>query len=324
MKIEGISAAYRMFPVGSSNELRWIALHNATGDFMITYTRGDGRLIDSRMVAIHHISGQEYWQVTPGITGGNASVELSFNDANQSGVTDLVSLKVARLKTDGWNDAGNLATTGSAGGRGSVISDLQFMPEPGGNTLFTMAAGNGSQNPLPVNSVRLHIEEQPDYAIINFDTTGLLRVQLQQRVAADSFVNVETKTTADWSTDAKQNSFKILKTASAMIFRLSCHRGNGNVLNSREILIHRRKVAAIDFNAVVQSSIVTLRIVAGKKMDGEILVFNISGQLLTKARLTLKEGIQIVTIQLPMIMEKQLVLTVIGGMSKQSKIVHVR
>ena len=32
VKIEGLTSGYRLIPVGASNELRWVSLHNATGD----------------------------------------------------------------------------------------------------------------------------------------------------------------------------------------------------------------------------------------------------------------------------------------------------
>src|SRR5205085_8620883 len=101
-----------------------------------------------------------------------------FNDANQAAITDLSSLRAARLKNDGWNDAGSQANTGSAGGRGSVRSDFQLFPDLGITSLFALAGSNGFENPLPIKSVRFNVEEKLTNAKIDFDTTGLIQVEL--------------------------------------------------------------------------------------------------------------------------------------------------
>jgi hypothetical protein len=95
-------------------------------------------------------------------------------------------------------------------------------------------------------------------------------------------------------------------------------------LNSQEILIHSRKVAGTDFTAVIQSCSVSLRIATGKNMDGEFVMFDMSGRLLTRKRLNLKEGMQVITVQVPMIRAKQVVVSVICGMDKISRIVEVK
>ena len=235
--------------------------------FTVKYKRADGRLIDNRVSGVHHISGQEYWQIEMASPGSGAAIELSFNDANQSGITDLSSLRVARLNDDGWNDAGSQATSGSAGGRGSVTSTFQVFPGAGTNTLFALAGSNGSQNPLPLHSVLFNVEEKLTEAIIHFDTTGLIKVELQQRIAGDTFITMETKSSADWSIAGYRNYFKVGKSSSTLIYRLSFYLKNGMVINSREFLIHPNTVAPFEFNVLTQNGELSLRLRLCKKYE---------------------------------------------------------
>jgi hypothetical protein len=142
------TTAYFLFPVGDGNQLRWLELKNATGDFIVEYNKGNPRTIGNGISGIDHISALEYWTIDASASS-TASVELSFADANGSGVTDMITLRVAILANNEWINGGNLGTTGSAGSRGSVLSEQITSFNPAGTTYFTLASSVGNENPLP-------------------------------------------------------------------------------------------------------------------------------------------------------------------------------
>jgi hypothetical protein len=145
-----LAAPHFLFPVGK-DQLRWLALKNATGDFTVAYVKGNawqpGHMLDT---GIHQISQIEYWTIateTPG--NASAGIELSFDDPNGGGVTELASLRVAQLVDNTWINRGNAGITGSAGASGSVWSDV-VQNFTSAMQRFTLAAGSDAGNPLPI------------------------------------------------------------------------------------------------------------------------------------------------------------------------------
>ncbi len=136
-----------LFPVGKGITQRWLGLKNATGDFTIEFFKIDPHSLSIALGAgIHHISSIEYWTITSSASS-SSKIELSFNNVNSGGVTDLSGLRVSSLIGSVWTDAGNAGTTGTAGSNGSVIgNDYGFS---GGQTVFTLASSQAGQNPLP-------------------------------------------------------------------------------------------------------------------------------------------------------------------------------
>lgn len=147
IKKEGLSNSGFMFPVGKAGKMRWLELLSATGDFTIEYFNNNPKLINNAMgTGINHISGIEYWN----ISGGNSAiVKLSFNDPNSGGVTALSQLRVARLRANIWQNAGNTDFRGTPGTNGWVSSSAAggFSAE---SHLFVLASAIGQENPLPV------------------------------------------------------------------------------------------------------------------------------------------------------------------------------
>ena len=151
-KIEkkGLANASFFFPVGKNGTRRWLQIHEATGDFVVEYIRSDPRAICLNFGdGISHVSSLEYWSITNSGSTANALVELSFDNVNSGGITDLGNLRVAWLNANTWQDAGNSATTGSAGSSGSVSSRMQNWPN-NQTVLYSLASNTASQNPLPL------------------------------------------------------------------------------------------------------------------------------------------------------------------------------
>ena len=151
LKKEGLLNEDFVFPVGKDGILRWMALKKATGNFSIEFFKSDPRLLESNLsTGLAHISSLEYWTIH--VTGGNAQadIELSFDNVNSGGVTDLSLLRIAKLKADTWLNSGNTFTSGSPGADGSVVSNTisdWALSEP---DVVTLASSAATQNPLPV------------------------------------------------------------------------------------------------------------------------------------------------------------------------------
>lgn len=137
-----------MIPIGSASELRWTGLKDFIGEVRIQYRASNPQLLSDRMQGVHHISSHGYWELTNLKEGNQFALQLSFNDANQAGITDLSSLAIATLKQGIWNGLSTAGSTGSAGSNGSIIS--QKLDEDSGTAYFTLASLVASENPLPI------------------------------------------------------------------------------------------------------------------------------------------------------------------------------
>ncbi|MDE3250412.1 MAG: T9SS type A sorting domain-containing protein [Bacteroidota bacterium] len=175
-----------LFPVGQQTVQRWVELKEATGNFTISFFKQNPNALSAAIdPTLHHISSMEYWSIRADGNSPAASVELSFNDVNSGGVTDLATLRVAQLDAGIWNSRGNTATAGSAGGSGSVVSN-QVVFNAAVNCFFTLASSSGFQNPLPIRWISFEA------------VSGNNRVQLQWRIAhAEDCVSFQPERSVD-------------------------------------------------------------------------------------------------------------------------------
>lgn len=152
VRIETASTTgHYLLPLGKDNTMRWLALKNANGNFTAEFIKANPRLISTDYSSgIDHISQIEYWSLqTDAYPGASAAVELSFNDPNSGGVTDLSALRVAYFNGTTWMNAGNTNVTGTAGSHGSVVSNV--IGNIGtGPVYFTLASSIAGGNPLPL------------------------------------------------------------------------------------------------------------------------------------------------------------------------------
>lgn len=148
MMVKEINTPHFLFPVGKSGNLRWIALKGALGSFVVEYIRSSPLSLSGQLDSpLAHLSSMEYWKIKSE-SHTSQQAELSFDNMNSGGVTDLASLRVACFSGDRWVDAGNLATTGSAGAAGSVLGDTILYSQDSWQYL-TLASDVHAQNPLP-------------------------------------------------------------------------------------------------------------------------------------------------------------------------------
>ena len=156
LKKDGLSNQTFLFPVGKSSSMRWLQLTNATGDFSVEYFRSDPKNLSSNNGSgIHHISSIEYWDVVASGTA-SADLKLSFVHPNSGSITNLSTLRVARLINGTWENAGNAGVSGTPGSDGWVSSNAA-----GGFSVnsksFALASAMGLENPLPLSSVKLKV-----------------------------------------------------------------------------------------------------------------------------------------------------------------------
>ncbi|HUR12116.1 MAG TPA: T9SS type A sorting domain-containing protein [Flavitalea sp.] len=153
MEKHGLAFQSFLFPVGRDQHIRWLCIREGTGNLQVEFIKSDPNALSRNYSAgLHHISRLEYWILT-GDTEGQ--IELSFDDVNSGGVTEMNSLRVARLSNMEWKDEGNIGTTGNAGNAGSVVSNR--ISESGtGNRYFTLGSSVSNQNPLPIQPLFIY------------------------------------------------------------------------------------------------------------------------------------------------------------------------
>ena len=155
-----------LFPTGKTGYLRWLALHEASGDFTVEYFRNDPAIFGTDLSSgLNHISKLEYWTVqTDGSSVGNAIVELSFASVQCGGVTDPQFLNVAKFESALWQDAGHSAITGNAI-QGSVSSG----PADFTASAYTLASTVNLENPLPVSNINLKVKKESGKIVFSWN-----------------------------------------------------------------------------------------------------------------------------------------------------------
>lgn len=147
---------YFLFPVGKNQNLRWLELKYARGNYTVEYFQENpSELGDNLGPGLDHISRLEYWNViADGTTNDSAKIELSFSSVQSGGVTDPNYLNVAKFESGQWDDAGHEAITGNFI-QGSIISgDINFEAKN-----YTLASTVNLENPLPITTIKMEVKE---------------------------------------------------------------------------------------------------------------------------------------------------------------------
>lgn len=292
LKMQGLlNVPNRLFPVGASNELRWIALRNASGDFTVQYHRSNPRAVDSRMVSIDHISANEYWTITTTSAVDEAAVEISINDGNQSGVTDMSSLRVSRLSAGGWADAGSQLVTGSAGGRGSVVSILQNGFSTSYPELFTLAGSNSFENPLPLSIAAISVVHQPKAALVNVVIPASCVEYSIEKLNGAEFLTQFTNRVSSQE-DRRPVEHLLLRTDRIEVYRVRLLLSDGSVVYSRQFAVPA--IAAKD-SIIISCKLgheIELVLAIPERMRITVALYTMDGRLLELRKLQLERGRQ--------------------------------
>ncbi len=283
-----------IFPVGNANTQRWIALKNATGDFIVEFYRSSAYSIGTSMGAgINHVSYIEYWAIdAAGTASGKA--ELSFNNVNSGGVTDLSTLRVAQFFAGSWINAGNTATTGSAGAAGSVVSTGLNIFGPTAK-YFTLASSVNNQNPLPVEWLNFNVKKSNNELHFSWQTKpGMMADYFEIEYSEDgSRFNFLKKITAMPVNDSYQYSIKnpYLFTR---YYRLKTVYQQGVQYYSTIIPVNYReeKVHLNFVSSALLSGQIIVSVSSDKSCQIIIYIINNLGQIISKIPYQLFPGIQ--------------------------------
>jgi hypothetical protein len=158
LRKEGLAtAAHFLFPVGKGGTMRWLAMKNVTGYFNVEFFNSNPQQISNTYGSgIKQISQTGYWTIEADVSPlASASLELSFNGPNSGVGTNLATARVAKFDNNVWIDYGNTAFTGTAGSRGSVVSNAaaSWSTTP---DLFTLGSSEPASGPLALNDTMLH------------------------------------------------------------------------------------------------------------------------------------------------------------------------
>ena len=129
--------------------MRWLVLKNANGHFNVEFFNSNPQLISNTYGSgINHITQIGYWAIQADASPpASAAIELSFNGPNNGVGTNLTTARIARLDNNVWVNYGNTAFTGTAGSRGSVVSNTvaSWSAAP---DLFTLGSSVPAEGPL--------------------------------------------------------------------------------------------------------------------------------------------------------------------------------
>jgi hypothetical protein len=158
LRKEGISdATHFLFPVGKGTTMRWLALKNASGQFNVEFFNSNPQMISGTYGSgINQLSQIGYWTIqTDASPVPSATIELSFNGPNSGVGTNLTTARVARLDNNVWENYGNTSFTGTAGSRGSVVSNTvtSWSTTP---DLFTLGSSEPVSAPLALSDTLLN------------------------------------------------------------------------------------------------------------------------------------------------------------------------
>jgi hypothetical protein len=188
LRKEGLfSYPYFLFPVGKSGKMCWLELKNAIGNFTVEFIKDNPRNLSTTYSSgIDHVGTNYYWNIDADVSpSASANVELSFPDVFSSGVTDMSALRVAQLIGNTWVNENNIATTGSAGASGSVVSATINTFNSAARS-FALASNTNNQNPLPITFTSFTVTK------LNYNSALLV-----WQIASDQIDHFEVQSSTD-------------------------------------------------------------------------------------------------------------------------------
>jgi hypothetical protein len=288
VKKEGLLNGAFMFPVGKSGKMRWLELLSATGTFTVEYINTNPKLISNTMGAgIDHISGIEHWS----ISGDNSAIiKLSFHDPNSGGVTVLSQLRVARLQSGAWQNAGNTDFRGTPGTNGWVSSSAAG-GFSAGTQLFALASAISQENPLPVLFKQFTVNAINNKTIFTWlvdkDHTAT-RFELQESTDNYNYYSIYSCEAKALLTDYYYQC-DILRTGKKY-YRVRAIDKDGSTNYFSKILFLNAKPLLQAMNTKDITNMLNFRIIINTDKRVEILIHNEAGQLKKKVEMNILKG----------------------------------
>ena len=247
---------------------------------------------------IHHISSLEHWTVeADAIPAPAGNVELSFDNVNSGGVTDLPSLRVAQLFNTIWQDAGNTGTTGIVG-MGSVISNPINFSAANAGKYFTLASSGALQNPLPVRNIHFTANHINNGVVIKWETeNSFLPALFELQASADgihfwNLVNIKAG-----NGQHRYEYTDTRKIQSRQWYRLQMTGQDGSFYSNLITI-------AADHNQIIQliPSVVTvnstLLVNSDKETSLQIIIADMSGKIIQQLQSTVRAAVNLIPLQL--------------------------
>lgn len=136
------------FPLGDNDVYAPLTITNpgGSGDYTAQFFNSSYSNTSSMVGELHQISKIEYWNIEK-TAGNDVTATFSWSDAEQSGINDLTTLRVARFDGSDWTSEGanNILGGIGAGVSGSITSNSLTSYGP-----FTFGSTNSSSNFLPI------------------------------------------------------------------------------------------------------------------------------------------------------------------------------
>lgn len=302
LKKEGLLGnEHFLFPIGKGSTKRWIALKNVTGNITAAFVKSNPAALATAPVnGIHHTSSIEYWSVkadTVSLTP--AKIELSFDNVNSGGVTDLAALRVAQMVGGAWTESGNTATSGSAGAAGSVVSN--DLPAFGTIDYFTLASSLAFQNPLPLDLLSMDVNATINGVIVNWEIAASSQaVHFALQTSSD-----DLRYTTIAHIDAQHNQVLYNYTDKKVLtgsryYRLQMIDKDSTISYSKKMIVG---IDAVAVNPVrlwpspVRSN-ATLSVQGHATSAARVGIYNMRGQLIQTKEVWLAKGINNISLQL--------------------------
>lgn len=271
LKKDGLANQSFLFPVGKTGTLRWVQLQNATGNFTVEYFKTDPHSVSgSNGSGITHFSKVEYWDVTTS-AGATSKIKLSFVLPGSGLVTDLSSLRVARLINGTWEDAGNTNVAGSPGSDGWV-SSIAASGFSAGSKSFALASASGQENPLPISSMELRAESKEDFIRFSWNANPDLVVSkffLQRSHDGKTFTTVQTIDGSE-----KENLLRSWPVKSNEYYRLIGQGVNHTVYSSNILYLRNKTENSIRISG---SNIVSDQLVLNNQTGEPVMIHAFDG-----------------------------------------------
>lgn len=315
----GLSNDDFLFPAGKRGQLRWIQLINATGDFIVEYFHENPYEVSGTLSAgIDHISTIEYWSIQ-GDNAATAGVKLSFNDPHSGGVTDITNLRVARLRNNKWENAGNTGFAGTPGLNGWVSSSNAAGGFSAGNNFFALASAISQENPLPISAIKFAIDRIGDKLSFNWETSvGDIAKSFELHESADNIrfkciyacAAVPGKSNYRYEmTDTIRSRIKYYKVRSVS------DDGSGEYF-SKTLKIMTEQKQSYSMSTLFVRNNLNLRIslMENKKLD--VLIYTTAGQAIKKFTMNVMKGTTTLKIAVTELTQGAYFLVILDGYSR--------
>lgn len=284
-----------LFPVGKGNQQRWIALKNVSGDCTLEFFKSNPLLLATTFgPGIHHVSQIEYWNLRT-ISPLNVNVELSFDNVNSGGVTDLTSLRVAEFLNTDWTNAGNIAVSGTAGSKGSVVSN-NFSMAGSQSVFFTLGSSSESQNPLPIRELYFQIIDEGDRRRFNWIVSSARSdVFYELQFSNDGRIFSNLRKLEALGHSSNNNYSESVFTSKDGFYRIKMSGQTGRICFSN-IVRSGRSSGHIDrarlFPTIAVGSTVTLEIESTNPGFQQIYIADFLGRIVRQIKLEIRRGMQ--------------------------------